>query len=202
MPILSVGHSTHDWSSFKYILSRHEVGLVVDVRSYPRSRLSHFSKPELRSRLNNVGISYLHFGAELGGYSGGDAPDYAAMARSPHFLRGVDRVLDLASRTRLVMMCSEHEPLECHRCLLIGRHLVCLGERLEHILRDGTVEHHAATEDRLLEALGRTETDLLASREERLGQAYEKQARRIARGLRLPQIKAAQKSSRLDAYSR
>lgn len=198
MPLMTIGHSTLDWASFAALLDRHEVGLVVDVRSRPRSRLEHFNKPELRFRTNGVGISYVHLGDELGGLSGNGAADYVAMAKSPHFLRGIDRILDLASRTRLVMMCEEHEPLTCHRCLLIGRHLASTGEEVTHILRDGTIETHTESEGRLLAALGRTEADLIASREARLDEAYAKQALRLQRGLRLPKPKAAQARVRND----
>jgi len=185
MPLLTIGHSPHDWSTFQNLLDRHDIGLVVDARSFPRSRLNHFCKPEMRARLNHAGISYIHGGDDLSGYFGAGA-DYTTAARTPHFLRGIERVLDLANRTRLAIICSEHEPLECHRCLLIGRHLAELGEPVGHILRDGAVEAHTATEDRLLAALGRTEADLLASREVRLDEAYRKQELRIQRGLKLP----------------
>jgi uncharacterized protein (DUF488 family) len=194
MTLLTIGHSSHNWQVFQNLLDRHGVGLLLDVRSRPRSRLEHFCKLPFRIRLNQAGISYIHAGDNLGGYSPAGT-DYITVAKSPSFLRGIDRIFDLASRTRVVLACAEHEPLTCHRCLLIGRYLAGIGERVEHILRDGSVEAHADAEDRLLAALGRTETDLLASREARLDEAYRKQELRLQQGLRLPQPRSPRNRS-------
>jgi uncharacterized protein (DUF488 family) len=72
-------------------------------------------------------MDYLFLGDELGGwprdpslYRNGIA-DYEAMARRSSFQAGLDRVLRHAARHRLCLMCSEREPLDCHRCLLIAR---------------------------------------------------------------------------------
>ena len=66
------------------------------------------------------------------------------------FVEALAKVAAMAARTRPAIMCSEHEPLACHRCLLVGRRLAEHGNDLAHILRDGTIEPNAATEDRLL----------------------------------------------------
>ncbi len=57
-----------------------------------------------------------------------------------------------ATTQRSVLMCSEHEPLSCHRCLLLGRSFVGQGVAVRHILRSGQVESHQETEARLLDA--------------------------------------------------
>ena len=51
----------------------------------------------------------------------------------------------------LCLMCAEREPLDCHRCLLVARALAERGFSIGHILHDGTIEPHAATEQRLLD---------------------------------------------------
>ena len=51
-------------------------------------------------------------------------------------------------------MCAEREPLDCHRCLLVGRALARRGCTVGHILGDGAIEPHSATEERLLAACG------------------------------------------------
>jgi uncharacterized protein (DUF488 family) len=81
-------------------------------------------------------------------------------------------------------MCSEHEPLACHRCLLVGRRLVERGFSVAHILRDGTIEPNEITKDRLLAITRQTESDLLASRADRIATAYRVQGLRIARARR------------------
>ena len=94
------------------------------------------------------------------------------MAKQPLFQEGLSKVEQIASRARLALMCSEHEPLTCHRCLLVGRRLVERGVDVGHILRDGQIEAHAETEERLLKLTRQSESDLLASRDNRLARAY------------------------------
>jgi hypothetical protein len=79
-------------------------------------------------------------------------------------------------------MCAEREPLDCHRCLLVGRALAGRSMRIGHILADGTIEPHRETEERLL-ALSRKSADLFADRKARLAEAYRKRTR--AAGARL-----------------
>jgi uncharacterized protein (DUF488 family) len=65
--IYSVGHSSHDWSTFILLLDAAGIGVVIDVRSNPASRLPHFNRTALKERLNAVGIGYVFLGLELGG---------------------------------------------------------------------------------------------------------------------------------------
>ena len=183
--VFTVGHSNLDWSTFQRLLDQAEVAVIVDVRSSPVSRLPHFNRTALKERLNAAGIGYVFAGLELGGRSRGKgAPDFELMAASPLFAEGIARVEEMAARTRPALMCSEHEPLSCHRCLLVGRRLVERGVSVAHILRDGTIEPNEITEDRLLALSGQTERDLLATREDRLRAAYRIQGLRIARARR------------------
>jgi uncharacterized protein (DUF488 family) len=183
--VVTIGHSNHDWPHFLHLLEIANMGVVADVRSYPSSRLPHFNASTLKARLAAAGISYVYLGRELGGLTtDGSLPDYDRMAAAPAFLDGIVRVEEIAARTLLALMCSEHEPLNCHRCLLVGRHLALRGAAIAHILRDGTIEPNAATEDRLLKLTRQSEGDLLASRADRLAAAYRAQALRITRKTR------------------
>ncbi|MGA2492093.1 MAG: DUF488 domain-containing protein [Roseiarcus sp.] len=182
MIILSIGHSSHDWPTFRGLLDQAEIGVIVDVRSNPASRLPHFNRTALKERLNAAGVGYVFLGVELGGRPrNGGVPDYEKMATSQVFAEGIARVEEMAARTRPALMCSEHEPLTCHRCLLVGRRLVERGNSLAHILRDGTIQPSEVTENRLLALTRQTEGDLLASRDERLRTAYRLQTLRIGR---------------------
>jgi uncharacterized protein (DUF488 family) len=183
--VFTVGHSNFDWSTFQRLLDQAEVGVILDVRSNPASRLPHFNRAALKERLNVAGIGYVFLGLELGGRSRGeDAPDFELMAASPQFAEGIARVEEMAVRTRPALMCSEHEPLTCHRCLLVGRRLAERGNALAHILRDGTVEPNEVTEDRLLALTRQTENDLLVTRADRLAAAYRAQGLKITRARR------------------
>jgi uncharacterized protein (DUF488 family) len=157
------------------------------VRSIPVSRFCPwFSVKNLAPLLAAESMSYLFFGAELGGrphdpslYCDGIA-DYAAMARQPSFQAGLERLLHDAGRHRLCLMCSEREPLDCHRCLLVARALAARGASIGHILYDGAIEPHAATEQRLLRLVD-ADNDLFATGlEERLAAAYRCRSRAVA----------------------
>jgi hypothetical protein len=77
-------------------------------------------------------------------------------------------------------MCSERDPMTCHRCLLVSRALTQRGVRVNHILDDGDLLSHATVEDRLLERSGRGGDDLFAPRDDRLAMAYREWGRKVA----------------------
>ncbi|MHA6729623.1 DUF488 domain-containing protein [Devosia sp. A369] len=178
MLAFTIGTSTHDWSSFQRLLDRHRIGCLVDVRSYPRSRLTHFNRPILRVSLNRVGISYVHLGDQLGGRPRSGSDRYDDMAQTPDFLAGIVTLLEMAPRTRLVLCCAEHDVITCHRFLLVGRHLAQRGVDLHHIARDGSLETQHDAEERLLTRT-KVQADLLQSRDERLAEAYHRQEQRL-----------------------
>jgi len=49
--IYTVGHSTHELEPFIALLTRYGITAVVDVRSQPLSRISHFSRDVLADAL-------------------------------------------------------------------------------------------------------------------------------------------------------
>jgi uncharacterized protein (DUF488 family) len=114
--IYSVGHSSHDWSTFISLLDAAGIGVVIDVRSNQAARLPHFNRTALKERLNAVGIGYVFLGLELGGrIREGGVPDYEQMATSAIFAEGLTKVEEMAARTRPALMCSEHEPLSSRK---------------------------------------------------------------------------------------
>ena len=134
------------------------------------------------------GIAYSFLGEELGGrprdsnfYHEGVA-DYEVMALADEFRHGLARVLEGARLYRIALMCSEHQPSDCHRCLLVGRALKDCGLTIQHILADGTIASQQEIEEQLLAELGlvQTQSDFFASPEERLANAYRSRARKVA----------------------
>jgi uncharacterized protein (DUF488 family) len=185
--ILTIGHSGLSYAQFLEHLRRANITAVADVRTMPYSRyLPQFNRETLSKELRANGIAYVFFGKELGGrpseprfYCDGVA-DYEKMAKTTDFSRGLDRVVGGAKKHRIVLMCSEHDPLDCHRCLLVSRALAERGVRVGHILRDGAIVDHTEIEDKLLDLSGRGADDLFASRAERLAAAYRDRARKAA----------------------
>lgn len=159
--VFTIGHSNHSSERFLALLQGAGITAVADVRSIPRSRRwPQFSRGRIERWLAEAGIAYVFLGAELGGRPDDPAlsreghPDYDLMAATPMFQAGLDRVLDGAARYRIALMCAEREPLDCHRFLLVSRRLHERGVRLRHLLADGSIEPHEATEVRLLRQTG------------------------------------------------
>ena len=185
--LFSIGHSNIAAERFLALLRDVGVDTIADVRSTPLSRrFPWFSGKNLAATLTQHGITYLAYGDTLGGrprdtalYRDGVA-DYEAMARQPDFQIGLDRLLADAARSRVCLMCAEREPLDCHRCLLVARSLGERGLTIGHILHDGTVEPHAATEQRLLALIGASDDLFVTGQDERLAAAYRRRARAVA----------------------
>jgi uncharacterized protein (DUF488 family) len=195
LDLFSIGHSNIAADRFVGMLAAAGVGAVADVRSIPFSRrFPWFSAKNLAERLSAAGIDYEAFGQALGGrpddaklYCDGVA-DYEAMARLPAFRAGLDRVQAMAGRGRVCLMCAEREPLDCHRCLLVARAFAERGLTIGHILHDGTVEAHGATEQRLLELTGAGADDLFVTGQDaRLAAAYRRRAKSVAYRVKNPQ---------------
>jgi uncharacterized protein (DUF488 family) len=185
--LFSIGHSNIPAARFVAMLRDRGIDSIADVRSTPLSRrFPWFSGKALAATLTQHGMAYLPYGDTLGGrprdaalYRDGVA-DYEAMARQPDFQIGLDRLLADAARSRVCLMCAEREPLDCHRCLLVARALAERGLTIGHILHDGSLEPHAATEQRLLALAGASDDLFVTGQDERLAAAYRRRARKVA----------------------
>ena len=184
--LLTIGHSNLPADGFVALVKNAGVTAIADVRSVPFSRrFPWFTGPTLAARLQSEDIAYLPFGDVLGGrprdpalYRDGVA-DYERMAATAPFRAGLDRLGDAMGRLCLCLMCAEREPLDCHRCLLVARALAERGHALGHVLIDGTIEPHAATEERLLGRAGGAD-DLFGGRADQLAAAYRGRAGKVA----------------------
>jgi uncharacterized protein (DUF488 family) len=185
--ILTVGHSSHTWEQFLALLNAHAVNAIYDVRSAPYSQMHpQFNRETIAHGLAEVGIAYSFFGGELGGRSDdsdcydGPRVRYDWLAKRAAFRDGLARVLEGVQKSRVAPMCAEKEPLECHRTILVSRHLVNADVDVQHILGDGTLESHGQTLNRLLRQLDLPTQGLFRSHTEVIEDAYRAQERRIA----------------------
>lgn len=185
--LFTVGHSDHSLDRFVELLLQHGVTMICDVRSIPFSRHTpQFDRELLRRQLEGRGISYAFFGNSLGGRASDEAChvdgriQYAKVAKSAAFCEGLGALRLEAGRHRVALMCTERDPLMCHRAILLCRYLKPTNPNIQHILADGRIETLQASEERLLQ-LGRLDqADLFEPLETRIGRAYDIQGERIA----------------------
>lgn len=144
--VYSIGHSNHSIERLIELLDQHEVRVVADVRTAPFSRYSvHFNREQLSASLRRHEVGYVFLGRELGGRPDGDQyyddeghVRYDRLSQSPLFLAGLERLRRGAAEQRVAMLCSEGDPRQCHRHLLIARVLDSLGVQVVHIEPDGS----------------------------------------------------------------
>jgi uncharacterized protein (DUF488 family) len=160
--LFTIGHSNHDLGDFLAILVHHGVEALCDVRSRPGSfRFPQFNREPLEAAAARTKIQYQFLGEALGGrpedarvYRSNGQVDYVARRKSPDFLVGVDRLLELSRPASIAVMCAEEDPLQCHRFLMICPALLERGIVPVHIRRNGILESQRDAEDRLLELHG------------------------------------------------
>ena len=105
MTIHTIGHGRHPFAYFLELLQKYEIEFVCDVRAFARSRWPQFNGLVLAELLRENGIGYEHL-PETGGKNKPKPEDVEW---------GVNRLIEIASDVRTVMMCSESKPLSDHK---------------------------------------------------------------------------------------
>ena len=159
--LFTVGHSNLSITDFINLITRHNINAIADVRSHPYSSyLPHFNRDLLKFELLRANIKYVFLGDELGArpkdlscYINGTAI-YRRIAESDAFKSGIKRVITGIDKYNISLLCSEKEPINCHRTILIGRYLQKLNLELNHIIDEQTIESQSEVENRLLDLHG------------------------------------------------
>ena len=154
--VWTIGHSTRTADDFNQILLAHDIGHLVDVRSFPGSRrYPHFNRDELRANLEQAGIGYTH-SPELGGrrrpskdskntnWQNASFRAYADHLDSQEFQKGIKGLLELAADQPTAVMCAESLWWKCHRSL-IADYFKANGVEVVHIIDAKKTELHPYT---------------------------------------------------------
>jgi uncharacterized protein (DUF488 family) len=154
--VCTIGHSTRPIEEFIGLLKENEIGLLLDIRTVPRSRHNpQYNRDSLPDTLAAEGINYRHV-AGLGGlrHPKPDSPNsgwrntsfrgYADYMQTPEFIANVDEVAALSRSVGLVLMCAESVPWRCHRSMVADA-LVVRGIPVEHIMGPGKRNPHKLT---------------------------------------------------------
>jgi hypothetical protein len=182
-----VGHSNHTPDTFVGLLRLHRISAIADVRSAPYSRFApQFNKEAFGPLLTKHRIAYVFLGNYLGArpndplcYRNGTI-DFARLCQMDYFQDGLERVRKGADRFNLALLCTEKDPVQCHRMILVCRHLRTPSTIIKHILEDGELEDNRDSERRLMDGLHIATTDFFKTTEDLVEEAYDRQGERIA----------------------
>jgi len=159
MSCFTIGHSNHSLDKFINLLKSHNVNCLVDIRSSPFSNHNpHFNREALGKTLSDESIVYLYMGDKLGArftdrnlQNSDGQVDFSKVRESAFFNEGIDRVISGIKKGYVIaLMCSERNPMDCHRFALVAYQLVRKDVAVEHILEDGCTISNKELENRML----------------------------------------------------
>jgi uncharacterized protein (DUF488 family) len=128
--IWTVGHSTRPISEFTDFLRAHEIRLLVDVRTIPRSRHNpQFNTDTLTESLKEAGLLSLHMPALGGlrkarndsinnGWRNASFRGYADYMQTEEFRSALEELMADSRLQPTAIMCAEAVPWRCHRSLV------------------------------------------------------------------------------------
>jgi len=157
--VFTIGHSNHSIELLLNLLQKHNINCLIDVRSVPASSYNpQFNKDYLKGFLLQNNIQYMHFGDEFGARHNDEnylddegIVDFDKFRESYLFQNGIERLEQgLEKGFSIVLMCSEGDPLECHRFSMISVYLEKINIAVNHIMKDGSIKLNNILEKELL----------------------------------------------------
>lgn len=158
--LFTIGHTNHSHEEFLKLLKQYNITYLLDVRSTPFSQYtSQFNKDVISEFLQANGIKYCHMGKFFGArpedktlYTKDNYLDFEKMRDSDLFKKGLDNVMrGLADGNNIVLMCTEKDPMDCHRAIMVARGFELQGVDVNHILPDGKLQNQKELDNRLLD---------------------------------------------------
>lgn len=196
MSVYTIGCSTNTLERFLELLKMHNINCIVDVRSTPFSKYtSQFNREGLQSYLKKHNILYIWMGKEFGArrdkkelYSIQGYLDFEKVRKDSDFLGGVERIRNGISKGyRICLMCTEKDPIDCHRTILVAKGLEDNGIEVNHILQDGKLINKQQIAERLLDMYFKNRNQInfdmllgnIKTEQEMLEEAYKKRNKDI-----------------------
>ena len=154
--IWTVGHSTRLIGEFTDFLHAHEIRLLVDVRTVPRSRHNpQFNTDTLAESLKEADLVSLHMPALGGlrkarkdsinnGWRNASLRGYADYMQTEEFHNAIDALISAGNQENTTVMCAEAVPWRCHRSLIADA-LVSRGWEVHHIMEPAETRPHHVT---------------------------------------------------------
>lgn len=204
--LYTIGHSQHDIEYFIDMLRKYNINYVLDVRSTPYSQfVENYNRENIRATLKKVGIEYSFMGNYFGArpedrtlYSKDGYLDFDKTRNSEKFLNGVNNVIKgIHAGNNITLMCTEKDPIECHRAIMVARTFYERSIEVQHILADSSLQSHEVLNQRLINQYfpDRYQLSLFSaenmSDEECLMEAYKCHNKKIGYHIDIPQAVAA-----------
>jgi uncharacterized protein (DUF488 family) len=154
--IWTIGHSTRPIDEFIDFMRAHEIRLLVDVRTIPRSRHNpQFNADSLAESLKQAGLRSVHMPTLGGlrktrkdsinnGWRNASFRGYADYMQTEEFQRALEELMAYGTDMKTAIMCAEAVPWRCHRSL-IANALVMYGWKVRHILSQVKADEHRLT---------------------------------------------------------
>lgn len=152
----TIGHSNRPIGEFTELLRRHEIRLLVDVRTIPRSRHNpQFNADSLAESLKQAGLVTLHMPALGGlrkarkdsinnGWRNASFRGYADYMQTAEFRNALEELMMHGRQGPSAIMCAEAVPWRCHRSLIADA-LVARGWEVRHVLSQIKIDEHRLT---------------------------------------------------------
>lgn len=193
--LFTIGHSQHGINDFISLLKMYDIDYILDVRSTPYSKYAEqYNKENISKSLNLVNIKYSFMGKYFGArpqniklYSDEGYLDFEKVRGTQDFNKGIENViLGLKQGHRIALMCTEKEPIDCHRAILVARAFEMRMIYANHILANGRILTQQQLDEQLLQKYfpDRRQLSLFSyekqiSEEDYLTEAYIKRNREI-----------------------
>lgn len=192
--IYTIGYTGFTVEEFISTLKKYEINVVIDVRSSPYSeRYADYNRDNIESVLSENEIYYRNYVKEFGArqdnrsfYAEEGFLDFEKFAKSEQFLSGVEKIINsVAKGYKIVFLCAEKNPIQCHRTILVSRAFYELGYKVWHLLPNEEKISHSEIISQLLVKycpnMGQVDmfSTNVKSDEEYIAEAYRKQNQKI-----------------------
>lgn len=186
--LFTIGCSTRSISDFILILKKYKIQVVADVRSTPYSYFTpQFNSDNLKKELNQNRIIYGSFAEEFGARRVEESVyidnrvDFNRVLDLDIFHKGVERIKNgLSTGYSIALMCTEYNPLDCHRFSLVSRGIKkILNVPIDHVFNQNESKSTETLENELLFNLD-LQPELFENRDMLIERAYDIVGKKVA----------------------
>lgn len=156
----TIGHSTRKLEEFINTITVYGIDCVMDIRSVPYSSnkfYNSYNREFVERDIKQSGINYIYVGDVLGYHGKGKdfcsedcKEEFDDIIGCATFKKGINRIIEGMRRGhKIALMCSEKNPFNCHRSILLGYALEQEGIEVKHIIDEEKFKTQKRIEEEL-----------------------------------------------------